>query len=177
MQKAQPWNLEPLEPHVSPHVSAIMRVQKCEQFCEQLNRDTLPTGETRETNMSFSSGMTYLKQNKGTRKSMPSLLSRTCWEPQIQIPTRSFQKTFHASGHESSRRCAFQISILSTRSHTCLFFALNTLIRRDGDLQSLWPASSENVLVNLLLLHCGHRLWDWTFPQGSRKQQTYICTD
>ena len=46
-----------------------------------------------------------------------------------------------------------------------------------GDLQSHWPASSENVLVNLLLLHCGHCLWDWTFPHGSRKQQTNVCTD
>ena len=23
---------------------------------------------------------------------------------------------------------------------------------------------------------CGHRQWDWTFPHGSRKQQTYVCT-
>ena len=50
-------------------------------------------------------------------------------------------------------------------------------IRWDGDLQSLWPASSEFVLVNLLLLHCGHCVEDWTFPHGSRKQQTNVCTD
>ena len=50
-------------------------------------------------------------------------------------------------------------------------FALNKFSTEgDGDLQSLWPASSENVLVNLLLRRCGHCLWDWTFPHGSRKQ-------
>ena len=54
-------------------------------------------------------------------------------------------------------------------------FALSD--RGDGDWQSLWPTSSKNVLVNLLLLHCGHGLWDWTFPHGSRKQQTNVCTD
>ena len=31
--------------------------------------------------------------------------------------------------------------------------------------------------VNLLLLHCGHCLWDWTSPHGSRKEQTNVCTD
>ena len=68
--------------------------------------------------------------------------------------------------------------MLLTRSHTCLVIRNERInIRGDGDLQSLWPASSENVLVNLLLLHCGHCLWDWTLPHGSRKQQTNDCTD
>ena len=58
-------------------------VQMCRQFCEQLNRNT---GETKETNMSFSCGRTDMK-HKGTRKSIQSVRSRTCWEPQIQIPT------------------------------------------------------------------------------------------
>ena len=40
-------------------------VQMCKQFCEQLNRNT---GETKETNMSFSCGRTDMKHNKGTRK-------------------------------------------------------------------------------------------------------------
>ena len=120
----------------------------------------------------------HLKQNKGTGNGIRSLCSRTRWEPQIQIPTRSVHRTFQASGHESSGCCAFHISILPTRSHTCLDIRTEqNNNRRDGDLQSLWPASSENVLVNLLLLHCGHYLWDWTFPHGSRKQQTDDCTD
>ena len=49
--------------------------------------------------------------------------------------------------------------------------------RGDEDLQSLWPASSDVSPGNLLLLHCGHCLWDWTFPHGSRKQQTNVCTN
>ena len=73
---------------------------------------------------------------------------------------------------------AFHSSILPTRSHTGLDIRTELINnRKDGDLQSLWPASSENVLVNLLLLHCGHCLWDWTFPHGSRKQQTDDCND
>ena len=127
--------------------------------------------------MSFLSGRTDKKQNKGTAQRRSSLHSRTCWETPIQIPTRSVHKTFQASGHESSSRCAFHISILPTRSHTCLVDRTERINNRsDGDLQSLWPASSENVLVNLLLLHCGHCLWDWTFPHSSRKQQTNVCT-
>ena len=33
------------------------------------------------------------------------------------------------------------------------------------------------VPVDLLPLPCGHCLWDWTFPHGSRKQQTNVCTN
>ena len=70
------------------------------------------------------------------------------------------------------------MSILPTRSHTCMVTRTKQINNRgDGDLQSLWPASSENVLVNMLPLHCGHCLWDWTSPHGSRKQQTNVCTD
>ena len=152
-------------------------MQKGKQFCEQLNRNT------GETNMPFSNGGTDIPFSLETEqgkleKGFRSLCSRTCWEPPIQIPTRSFHQTFQASGHESSSRCAFHISILSTRSHTCLDIRTEQIhIRGDRGSQSLWPASSENVLVNLLLLHCGHCMWDWTFPHGSRKQQTNVCTD
>ena len=172
MRTTQPWNLEPC---IQGCELCVHCVQKCKQFCEELNRNTQPTGET---NMSFSSGRTDNKHNKRTAQRHSLLRSRTCWEPPIQIPTRSVHRTFQASDHESSSRCAFHVSILPTRSRTCLVIRTEQInIRRDGDLQSLWPASSENVLVNLLLLHCGHCLWDWTFPHGSRKQQTNVCTD
>ena len=157
----QPWNIEPCIQGCELCVHWDNCVQKCKQFCEELNRNTLPTGET---NMSFSSGRTDKKQNKGTLQRHSSLRSRTCWGPSIQIPTRSVHQTFQARDHESSSRCAFHISILPTRSRTCFVIRTEPInIRRDGDSQSLWPASSENVLVNLLLLHCGHYLWDWDF--------------
>ena len=150
-------------------------VQRCKQFCEQLNKDTLCTGET---NMSFSSGRTDTKQNKGTRKNIPSLRSRTCWEPQVQIPTWSFH--LNVSGQwsrEFQPLCFPYVDSPDSQLHVLGDSHFTNNIRGDEDLQSLWPASSENVLVNLLLLHCGHCLWDWTFPHGSRKQQTNVCTD
>ena len=76
--------------------------------------------------MSFSSGRTdipsHLKQNKETGNGIHSLCCRTRWEPQSQIPIRSVHQTFRANSHESSSRCAFHISVLPTRSHTCFRF-------------------------------------------------------
>ena len=129
-------------------------VQKCEQFCDQLNGNTLPTGK---------------KDNK-----------------KETVQRHSFFVFSHMLGTSSSDR--FQHGPFTNVSgqwsrfsrfavaHAWLF-ARNELLTEDGDLQSLWPVSSENVLVNLLLLHCGHCLWDWTFPHLSRKQQTNVCTD
>ena len=85
-------------------------------------------------------------------KGIRSLCSRTRWAPQIQIPTRSVHQTFRASSHESSTRCAFHISILPTRSHTCLDIRTVQIDRGDGELQSLWPASSD--LSRLIFCHC-----------------------
>ena len=78
-------------------------------------------------------------------KDIRSLCSRTCWEPQIQIPTRSVQKSGHVV-----------LSISRFRSHTCLVFRTEQINNRGrGDLQSLWPASSENVLAEAQMGCCG----------------------
>ena len=48
--------------------------------------------------------------------------------------------------------------------------------RGDGDLQSLWPASSDMSRLAccccIAIIACGIGL----FPHGSRKQQTHVCT-
>ena len=133
--------------------------QKCKQFCEQLNRNTLTTGETTKGNCTKLCVLAH------------------AGNLQFRFQQGPFTKRFRTVVTSSSR-CAFHISVLPTRSHTCLVIRTEWITNRgDGDLQSLRPASSENVLVNLLLLHCGLCLWDWTFPHGSRKQQTSVCTD
>ena len=166
------WIVRALRQHKEKKQQRILSDRMPTQFVEFVPGQTCPFQVEGQT---FPS---HLKQNKGTGNGIRSLCSRTRWESQIQIPTRSVHQTFQANGHESTSRCAFHISILPTRSHTCSDIRTEQVnYRGSGDLQSLWPASSENVLVNLLLLHCGHCLWDWTFPHGSRKQQTNVCTD
>ena len=112
-------------------------------------------------------------------KDIRSLCSRTCWEPPSHIPNTV--RSPNVSGQWSRKfqpLCFPYLDSPDSQSDVLGLFALNEWITEGtGDLQSLWPASSENVLVNLLLLHCGHCLWDWTFPHGSRKQQTNVCTD
>ena len=105
---------------IDTHHELCVRWDNCahttvlKQTHHELERQTCPSqveGQTFPSN---------LKQNKGTGNGIRSLCSRTRWESQIQIPTRSVHQTFRASSHESSSRCAFHISILPTRSHTCL---------------------------------------------------------
>ena len=162
VRTTQPWNIEP---HVSPHVSAI-RASPGECACRSVNSSVNNWTEThhqleRQTCPSQVEGHTFpshMKQNKGTRKRHSFVLRVLTHAGRVPAVVLSFS----------------QFSRLAvTRAW---LFALNKLIRGEGDLRSLWPASSENVLVNLLLLHCGHCLWDWTFPHGSRKQQTNVCT-
>ena len=82
------------------------------------------------------------------------------------LPLRMCRRTVHVLSTLTSRRLLENGSV---KTDLCKDN------KGDGDFQSLWPASSENVPVNLSLLHCGHCLWDWTFPHGSRKQQTDVC--
>ena len=121
----------------------------------------------------------HLKQNKGTGNGIRSLCSRTRWgNLKFRFQHGPFTKRFRPV---VTRVPAVVLSIsrfsrlAATRAR---IFALNKLTTEGaGTYSHFRPASSENVLVNLLLLHCGHCLWDWTFPHGSRKQQTDVCTD
>ena len=114
-------------------------------LCKQHRVNFIPTKQThykleRQTCPSQVEGQTFpscLKQNTGSAKGIRSLCSRTRWEPQTQIPTRSVHQTLQANSHESSTCCALHISILPTRSHTCFEIRTEQIDnRRDGDLQS-----------------------------------------
>ena len=91
VRTTQPWNLEPCIQGCELCVHWDNCVQKCKQFCEELNRNTQPTGET---NMSSSSGKTDKKQNKGTVQRHSLLRSRTCWRPQFRFQHGPFTKRF-----------------------------------------------------------------------------------
>ena len=147
-------------------------MQKCKQFCKQLNRNTLTNWRDKHVLLKCKETFpSHLKQNKRTVKRHSFFV---------------FSHMLGTSNSGSNTVRSLNVSGQWSREFqplcfpylTCLIIRTERINNRgDGDLQSLWPASSENVLVNLLLLHCGHCLWDWTFPHGSRKQQTNVCAD
>ena len=114
------------------------------QTHEELERQACPPQMEGQT---FPS---YLKQNKGTGKGIRSLCSRTAGNLNFRFQHGPFTKRF-GPNHESFSRCAFHISMLPTRSHTCLDFRTEQIDSRgDGDSQSPWPTCSENALVKFL---------------------------
>ena len=144
------------------------------QFREQLNRNTLPTGET---NMSLSSGRTDKKQNMGTVQRHSCLVFSHILGTSTSDSNMVLSLNVSSQWSQEFRPLCFPYPDSPDSQSHVLSRTKQINNRRDGDLQSLWPASSENVLINLLLLHCGHCLWDWTSPHSSRKQQTNVCTD
>ena len=90
-------------------------------------------------------------------------------QQQQQLLLENFTpRRLHLDSHDVL--CERALRVVAQHVHSSLAswtFARVQIERRDWDLQSLWPASSD-VHVNLLLLHCGHCLWDWTFPHVSR---------
>ena len=116
------WIVRALRQHKENEQQRILSDRMSTQFVESVPGQTCPCQVEGQT---FPS---HLKQNKGTGNSIRSLCSRTRWEPQIQIPTRSVHQTFQANGHENSSRCACHISILSRLAVTrAWIFALNKL--------------------------------------------------
>ena len=102
---------------VMSNMRQLLRIQLCSSKTNnELEQQTCPSQVEGQT---FPS---HVKQNKGTGNGIRSWSSHTRWEPQVQIPTRSVHPRFRASSHESSCRCAFHISILPTRNHTCFRF-------------------------------------------------------
>ena len=111
---------------IDTHHELCVRWDNCahttvlKQTHHELERQTCPSqveGQTFPSN---------LKQNKGTGNGIRSLCSRTRWESQIQIPTRSVHQTFRASSHESSSPLCFpHFDSPDSQSHVfgraCLF--------------------------------------------------------
>ena len=90
-----------------------------------------------------------------------------------------------ANSHEDNKEhccpsCANVSGIWSVRSRLFENGSVKTDLcknnRGDKGLTITFARVLWYVPVSLLLLHCGHCLWDWTFPHGSRKQQTNVCT-
>ena len=138
-----------------------LRAHHCAQAKQthyELERQTCPSQVEGQT---FPS---HLKQNKGTGNGIRSLFSRTRWEPQIQIPSRSVHLTFRANSHESSSvvlsisrfsRLAVTrawIFALVQGAHICLECACVFTLRRF--LRGLMPEHQNTIRrdVNLPLL-------------------------
>ena len=121
------------------------------------------------TNMSLSSGRTdisfSLETEQGNWKQHSFFVfSHTLGTSNSDSNTVRSPDVSGQWSREFQPLCLPHLDSHPTRSHTCLDIRTEQVNNRgDGDLQSLWPASSEKVLANQLLLHCGHCLWDWTF--------------
>ena len=126
--------------------------------------------------MSFSNGKTDMKQNKQEKAFRHYALTHA-GNLKFRFQHGPFTKRFRPVVTRVPAVVLSCVDSPDSQSHVLGFSHLPNDIRGDGDLHPLWPASSENVLVTLLLLHCGQCLWDWTLPHGSRKQQTNVCTD
>ena len=91
------------------------------------------------------------------------------------IPSQVTNSHASIENVQKNSACAIHTDIAQTvRKRICKNWSVQRQQRGRG-----LPVTLGRVLwyvpVSLLLLHCGHCLWDWTFPHGSRKQQTDVC--
>ena len=137
---------------------------------------------------------------------MKSVLSDTTLEPNMRVAfsksgTSSYKLTrFHLECAEEQCMCKpyWHRKLTRRKQRTLLYFWCQCLWKLNCEKQTVrkrirknWSVKRQQrrpglavtlarvlwyVPVSQLLLHCGHCLWDWTFPHGSRKQQTNVCT-
>ena len=123
------------------------------QTHNELERQTYPSQVEGQT---FPS---HLKQNKELEKAFVLCVLAHAGHLKFRFQNGPFTKRF---GPEVMRVPAVVLSIsrISRLAVTrAWIFALNKLTEGDGDLQSPWPASSENVPVNYLSTACVSSPW------------------